>query len=155
MTWTVLEVSRVCGSVLTMELRDTLATTIKMPLWSAKVLYRCLVEALIVITILFLKNGHVTIDRKPFYPHISDPIEVVHSGCVDGDLRLVGGVTDNEGTVEVCLNNAWGTICHSSSNAVANVVCGQLGYQPTGMLISVYFWTRASLPISGCGLCGY
>ena len=53
---------------------------------------------------------------------------------MDGDVRLVGGVTDNEGTVEVCLNNAWGTICHNSWSSVdASVVCGQLGYQPTGI----------------------
>ena len=63
-------------------------------------------------------------------------MEVVHSGCVDGQVRLVGGVTDNEGTVEVCLNNAWGTICHNSwSSDDASVVCGQLGYQPTGIFV--------------------
>ena len=50
-------------------------------------------------------------------------------------MRLVGGVTHNEGTVELCLNNAWGTICHNFWSSVdANVVCGQLGYQPTGNL---------------------
>ena len=68
------------------------------------------------------------------HPHISDPMEVVHSACMDGDVRLVGGVTDNEGTVEVCLNNAWGTVCAVGWNpGDASVVCGQLGYQPTGI----------------------
>ena len=37
MIWTVLVVRRVCGSVLTMELRDTHAIIGKMPLWCAKV----------------------------------------------------------------------------------------------------------------------
>ena len=37
MTWTALALRRVCWGVLTMELRDTLATTDKMPLWCVKV----------------------------------------------------------------------------------------------------------------------
>ena len=76
-------------------------------------------------------------------------MEVVHSSCVDGDVRLVGGVTDSEGTVEVCLNNAWGTICHGSwSSTDANVVCGQLGYQPTGIIFIfvIRWWTKLELP---------
>ena len=69
-------------------------------------------------------------------------MEVEQSACMDGDVRLVGGVTDNEGTVEVCLNNAWGTICHNSWSSVdASVVCGQLGYQPTGISI-MYCWMK-------------
>ena len=75
-------------------------------------------------------------------PLISDPVEVVHSACMDGDVRLVGGVTHNEGTVEVCLNNAWGTICHNFWSSVdASVVCGQLGYQPTG-ISTVHCWMK-------------
>ena len=42
MIWTVLAVRRVCGSVLTMGLRDTHATISKMPHWYAKVyVYLC------------------------------------------------------------------------------------------------------------------
>ena len=81
-----------------------------------------------------------------FHSHISDPMEVFHSACMDGDVRLVGGVTDNEGTVEVCLNNAWGTICHYSwSSTAANVVCNQLGYQPTGILYNVLLFLELRL----------
>lgn len=74
------------------------------------------------------------------FTYIPDPMEVVHSACMDGDVRLVGGVTDNEGTVEVCLNNAWGTICDSYdswSSDEANIVCGQLGYQATGIYVYI------------------
>jgi len=60
-------------------------------------------------------------------------IATLHSSCMDGEVRLVGGTTVSEGTVEICFNNAWGTICHSSWGSVdANVICKQLGYQPTG-----------------------
>lgn len=71
-------------------------------------------------------------------------MEVVHSACMDGDVRLINGVTDNVGTVEVCLNNAWGTVCADGWSSVdASVVCGQLGYQPTGIFFAAaccLFW---------------
>lgn len=50
------------------------------------------------------------------------------STCSDGDVRLVGGASDLEGRVEICLNNAWGTVCDSTfSEDEANVICGQTG----------------------------
>ena len=55
------------------------------------------------------------------------------SDCSDGDVRLVGGSTEYEGRVEVCINRAWGTICrYSWSTSDSNVVCRQLGHQGLG-----------------------
>ena len=53
--------------------------------------------------------------------------------CVNGDLRLVGGNVDNEGRVEICIGNVWGTICDDYwDNMDAQVVCGRLDYPKTG-----------------------
>ena len=53
--------------------------------------------------------------------------------CPPGDIRLVGGSVADEGRVELCLNNAWGTICDDGfDERDANVVCRQLGYPDQG-----------------------
>ena len=56
-----------------------------------------------------------------------------YSNCTDGDVRLIGSVT-NEGRVEICYHNQWGTVCDNSwDNFDARVVCNQLGYSRLGM----------------------
>jgi hypothetical protein len=53
--------------------------------------------------------------------------------CPSGDIRLVGGSVADEGRVELCLNNAWGTICDDGFDVNdANVICRQLGYPDHG-----------------------
>ena len=50
--------------------------------------------------------------------------------CDDGDVRLVGGSTSNQGRLEVCMNSAWGSVCDSTgvfTRAEAKVACRQLG----------------------------
>lgn len=54
--------------------------------------------------------------------------------CREGEIRLVGGSLDTEGTVELCSNEVWGSICDDLwDNRDATVVCRQLGLSTEGM----------------------
>ena len=54
-------------------------------------------------------------------------------GCTGEDVRLVEGRTEQEGRVEICTANTWGTICHHGWDTIdARVVCRQLGYSVAG-----------------------
>ena len=58
--------------------------------------------------------------------------EYESSDCVDGDIRLSGGI-ENEGRVEICYHNQWGTVCDNNWDIYdARVVCHQLGYPRSG-----------------------
>ena len=49
--------------------------------------------------------------------------------CVDGDIRLVNGELPTEGTILICKDGAWGTVCDDFfDQAEAQVVCRKLGY---------------------------
>ena len=57
--------------------------------------------------------------------------------CTTGQLRLMGGNIPNEGRVEMCMNNVWGTVCDDLwSSTDATVVCRQLGYSTQGQRLA-------------------
>ena len=63
--------------------------------------------------------------------------------CTDGELRLAGGIIANEGRVEICLSNEWGTICDDAFSSVdAEVVCRRLGYLTTGVYLMMIVFHR-------------
>ena len=52
------------------------------------------------------------------------------SPCNDGEIRLIGGSTPNQGKLEVCMNSAWGSVCDSVgvfTRDEAKIACRQLG----------------------------
>ena len=54
-------------------------------------------------------------------------------GCTEGEVRLVGGTSDNEGTVEICHNKLWGLITDAGwDNKDAKVICRQLNLPVRG-----------------------
>ena len=62
--------------------------------------------------------------------------------CHDGDVRLVGGRQPNEGRVEVCFNETWGTVCDyinqwDWNTSEADIVCKQLGYAAAGKKVFI------------------
>ena len=60
----------------------------------------------------------------------TDPAE-----CENGDVRLLGGSSANEGRVELCFHGHWGTVCSDTwDSADAEVVCGELGFKRSGKL---------------------
>ncbi len=57
----------------------------------------------------------------------------IGSTCTHGAIRLQGG-TFNQGRVEICNNNIWGSVCNNYWSSVdAGVACGQLGFSTTGI----------------------
>ncbi len=53
--------------------------------------------------------------------------------CEEGSVRLAGGVIDQEGRVEVCINQVWGALCDDGWDSTdAHVICKQLGHAELG-----------------------
>ena len=63
-------------------------------------------------------------------------VDFTDADCItDGDIRLIGGQAVQEGTVEICLNKTWGSICHDRwGYKETEVVCRKLGYSPLGCI---------------------
>ena len=55
------------------------------------------------------------------------------ANCRDDDIRLIGGVTDYEGWVQICINKAWGGVSIPGWGGFdSQVVCRQLRHMECG-----------------------
>ena len=78
--------------------------------------------------------------QKAVSLNIDEEIITTAAPCKTGELRLAGGIIENEGRVEICMNNVWGTVCDDLwSSTDATVVCRQLGYSTQGQMLVLFF----------------
>ena len=74
----------------------------------------------------------------------------VIASCKDGDLKLVGGKSENEGRLEVCFDQRWGTINGDGwTHTDTQVACRQLGYSTSGILVLLF---RKCTPTWSCSM---
>lgn len=60
---------------------------------------------------------------------------IAASKCNNGDIHLVGGMTNSTGRLELCANGIWGRVCNALQfwgPDNAKVVCRQLGFSEIG-----------------------
>ena len=73
-----------------------------------------------------------------FFPVWSLDAATQIGDCTSGDVRLTNGSNVLEGRVEICINNAWGTVCTDSiSEDDVEVICRQVGQLPPGMYVKL------------------
>ena len=74
---------------------------------------------------------------------IHSVFNIMAAECVNGTVRLVDGISEENGRVEFCYSGVWGTVCDDSwDNNDATVVCRQLGHSTDGELIAhLHVWT--------------
>lgn len=83
---------------------------------------------------LILQTLQVFFDCICMYISFS-PYTHTHTVCESGSIRLVNGNVPYEGRVEVCSEEAWGTVCDDFwTQEDANVACLQAGYSRFGMI---------------------
>lgn len=62
---------------------------------------------------------------------------LTESCTTDGEVRLIGGQDDLQGTIQICIAGVWGSVCDDLWGTVdANVICNQLGHSPNSKCLN-------------------
>ena len=85
-------------------------------------------------------NCTYTLDYSCWYGDAS--VKCTLADYTEGAVRLVGGINKTEGRVEICYAGSWYRVCGDSYPSKvyeeARVVCKQLGYSKSGILVIVF-----------------
>jgi hypothetical protein len=81
--------------------------------------------------------------------HLEDVgVKCKKSECDDGDLRLVGGDSENDGLLQVCFSGRWGTVnVDGWTDVDTQVTCRQLGFNNDGQYSANAVRKALSTPI--------
>ena len=78
-------------------------------------------------------------------------IETAPTNCTEGAVRLTGyrSSSPREGTVEICVNGYWGTICSNGwDSRDARVICSTLGFPSLGLCTHSKYYKHISVASS-------
>ena len=68
--------------------------------------------------------------RHRLFSTIANTTTQYNGTCKDRDLRVVDGENVRQGRVEICYNQAWGTICDRVyGDVAAGILCQELGFR--------------------------
>ena len=89
----------------------------------------------VILLVLFV----IQVSKYMLVANIIVYAENITSNCRHGDIRLVGGDSNREGIVEICINNLWGGVCVNGwDTRAANVSCRHAGFLDTDCKLSIY-----------------
>ena len=99
-----------------------------MSMLTVSTLMEASIAHLVILALLVMECHAVSLFVYIMLPQFSR--NVLFLACNDGQVRLMNGTEPslNEGRVEICYNNTYGTVCDDFfDERAASVVCGGIG----------------------------